>query len=153
MPDSLIIQNSVTIDATPAIVWNALVNPEQTRQYMFGCEAVSDWTVGSPLLWRGLHEGREMVFVEGTITALDPETFLAYTAIDPHAASPDSPANCLLITYALSAENGKTNLTVTQGDYATVTDGPRRYREAMDAGGWGSILLDIKALIEDRKVE
>ncbi len=34
---------------------------------MFGCETVSDWKTGSPLLWKGTYEGNEMVFVKGTV--------------------------------------------------------------------------------------
>ena len=49
MTDQLTVQNSITINAAPAVVWDALVNPEQTKKYMFGCETVSDWQVGSPL--------------------------------------------------------------------------------------------------------
>jgi len=40
--EKLIVQNTVTINATPAKVWDALVNPAQTKKYMFGCETVSE---------------------------------------------------------------------------------------------------------------
>jgi uncharacterized protein YndB with AHSA1/START domain len=148
MADQLTVQNTITINASPAIVWDALVNPEQTKKYMFGCETVSDWQVGSPLLWRGTHEGQEMVFVEGHIVAIEPGRFLAYTTIDPNGTYDNSPENYLTVTYALEAENGQTNLTVTQGDYTTVADGPRRYQESVDAGGWDSVLVSIKTLLE-----
>jgi len=35
------------------MVWDALTNPSMTKQYMFGCETVSDWETGSELLWQG----------------------------------------------------------------------------------------------------
>jgi uncharacterized protein YndB with AHSA1/START domain len=57
----LIITNSIDIHASASKVWDALTNPEQTKKYMFGCETVSDWEVGSPLLWRGTYDGKEMV--------------------------------------------------------------------------------------------
>lgn len=50
MKASLIIKNVIEISAPAYKVWNALVNPEQTKQYMFGCETVSDWKKGSELL-------------------------------------------------------------------------------------------------------
>ena len=148
MTDQLTVQNSITINAPPAVVWDALVNPEQTKKYMFGCETVSDWQVGSPLLWCGTHEGHEVVFVEGHIVAIEPTRFLAYTTLDPNSGVDNSPENYLTVTYSLSAENDLTNLTVTQGDYATVADGQRRYQETVDAGGWDSVLVSIKALLE-----
>ncbi len=51
--DKLFVKNSIVINAPVANVWDALVNPEQTKKYMFGCETVSDWKPGSPLLWKG----------------------------------------------------------------------------------------------------
>lgn len=144
----LTVQNSVIINALPSVVWDALTNPEQTKKYMFGCETVSDWNVGSPLLWRGNQDGQEMVFVKGHIVALEPERLLAYTTIDPNSAVEDIPENYLTVTYHLSGEDRQTVLTVTQGDYATVADGPRRYQETMDGGGWDSVLIAIKELIE-----
>ncbi len=40
MAKELIIKNSIVIDAPQSGVWDALVNPEQTKKYMFGCETV-----------------------------------------------------------------------------------------------------------------
>lgn len=150
MPNQLTIQNSVTINASPSMVWDALTNPEQTKKYMFGCAAISDWTVGSSLLWRGTHEGQEMVFVKGHIVAIEPETFLAYTTIDPNSPIEDVPENYLTVTYRLSVENEQTLLTTTQGDYAAVADGQRRYQETIDGGGWEPVLIAIKTLIEEQ---
>jgi len=116
---------------------------------MFGCETVSDWKPGSPLLWKGSWEGKEMVFVKGNIVDIAPEQFLAYTTIDPNAAMEDVPENYLTVTYSLSEENGHTVLTVTQGDYAMVADGEKRYTEAWNGGeGWNPILVEIKKLLE-----
>lgn len=40
------IVNTIEIQATPEAVWDALVNPEKTKIYMFGCATVSDWQEG-----------------------------------------------------------------------------------------------------------
>jgi hypothetical protein len=54
-----------------------------------------------------------------------------------------------IVTYELTTENGKTVLIVTQGDYKTVAEGERRYKEAYNNGeGWNPILTEIKKLIE-----
>ncbi|MFZ6012776.1 MAG: SRPBCC domain-containing protein [Bacteroidota bacterium] len=145
----LVIENSVTISASAAKVWDALVNPEQTKKYMFGCETVSDWKQSSTLLWKGLHEGKETIFVKGTIEEIRPGKFLAYTTIDPHSNIDDKSENYLTVTYNLEEHHGQTTLTVTQGDYATVAEGDRRYKEAYNGGeGWNPILLEIKKLVE-----
>lgn len=149
MSQSLFVRNTITINASAAAVWDALVNPEQTRKYMFGCATVSDWKPGSSLEWKGEHEGKEMVFVKGTILEINPGKFLAYTTIDPHSNIDDVSENYLTVTYDLQAEDGHTVLTVTQGDYSKVAEGERRYKEAWNNGeGWNPILVQIKQLVE-----
>ena len=147
---SLFIRNNITINAPASKVWDALVNPELTKKYMFGCEAISDWSVGSPLIWKGLYEGKEMIFVKGKVVDIKPEKFLAYTVIDPNSTIEDIPENYLTITYELSRENGKTLFKVSQGDYSKVADGDKRYKDSSNNGeGWNPILAEIKKLVEE----
>ena len=116
---------------------------------MFGCQALSDWKKGSPLRWEMIYEGEPFVAVKGNIVEIEPDKKLVYTTIDPHSSIADVPENYLTVTYLLSAENGKTNLTVTQGDYTKVEDGESRYTEAYNNGeGWNPILMEIKKLLE-----
>jgi uncharacterized protein YndB with AHSA1/START domain len=147
--EKLVVKNSVLIHAPVATVWDALVNPAHTKKYMFGCETVSDWTVGSPLLWRALYEGKETVFVKGTIIDIVPQKLLKYTVIDPNAAMADIPENYLNVTYELSGQNGEVNLTVTQDGFEGAEDGEKRYQDVYNNGeGWNPILVQIKALAE-----
>ncbi len=148
MNQPLIIKNSISINASAVTVWDALINPEQTKKYMFGCKAVSDWKPGSELLWRANYEGKEMVFVKGNIVEIDPGKFLSYTTIDPNSDVADIPENYLTVTYELKEESGKTLLTATQGDYSKVGDGEKRYNETVAGGGWQPILIEIKKLVE-----
>ncbi|MFT3704243.1 MAG: SRPBCC domain-containing protein [Agriterribacter sp.] len=149
MAAPLFVKNVISIHAPAAKVWDALTNPEQTKKYMFGCETVSDWKKGSSLLWRGSYDGKEMVFVKGNIVDINPGKFLAYTTIDPNSIIEDKPENYLTVTYSLTEQNSITELTVTQGDYAIVADGEKRYKEAFNGGeGWNPILVQIKQLVE-----
>lgn len=145
----LFVENEITINASAAKVWDALVNPEQTKKYMFGCETISDWNVGSSLLWKGSYEGKEMIFVKGNIVQLDSEKLLEYTVFDPNSSMPDIAENYLHVTYKLSSNNGVTLLEVKQGDYSTVAEGEKRYKETYNNGeGWSPILKEIKKLVE-----
>jgi len=149
MPAPLFIQNNITIKSPATQVWNALTNPEETKKYMFGCETVSDWQPGSPLLWKGSYEGKEMIFVKGNIVSIQPGKSLVYTVFDPNSTMEDIPENYLTVTYEISEENGQTLLVVTQGDYSIVADGERRYAESYNGGqGWNPILLEIKKILE-----
>jgi uncharacterized protein YndB with AHSA1/START domain len=142
--------NDITINAPASKVWDALTNGEQTKKYMFGCETVSDWKVGSSLLWRGNYEGNEMVFVKGHIIHFEPNKRLDYTVFDPNSDMADIPENYLTVTYELKEQDGTTVLTVTQGDYTKVANGDKRYQESYNGGeGWNPILIAIKNLVEE----
>ena len=150
MAKPLIIKNTIVINAPAAQVWDALVNPEKTKKYMFGCEPITDWKVGSSLLWKGVHQGKEVVFVTGHIKEIKPEKLLTYTVFDPlNPNLEDVPENYLTVTYSLSSDKGKTTFVVTQGDYATVGDGKKRYEDSYNNGeGWHPLLVQIKSLVE-----
>jgi len=153
MSKELIVENSISIEASASKVWNALTNPEQTQQYMFGCAALSDWKAGSPLLWQAHYEGKDVVFVKGSIVSIEPHKQLSYTTFDPHSAIEDIPQNYLTVTYQLTEDNSITTLKVTQGNYATVAEGERRYTEAYNGGeGWNPILVEIKKLVEEKQM-
>lgn len=149
MSNGLFVTNSITLNAPAAKVWDVLTNPAQTKKYMFGCETVSDWKKGSPLLWKLIHEGKELIAVKGTITEIQPGKRLVYTTIDPNSGIADIPENYLTVIYDLSTENGQTLLTVSQGDYSKVGDGEKRYNETVAGGGWTPILVEIKKLVEE----
>ena len=151
MSEPLFVKNTITIQAPAAKLWDVLINPEQTKKYMFGCETISEWKVGSELLWQGNYEGKEMVFVKGHVVEIDPEKILAYTTIDPNSTIDDVSENYLTVTYLLEEEKGQTVLTVTQGDYAKVAEGERRFNEANNGGeGWNPILAEIKKVAEEK---
>lgn len=148
MLNELIVHNTIRIHASPERVWQVLTHGEETRKYMYGCTAISDWRPGSTLLWKGVFDGVETVAVSGRVVDIEQGKFLSYTAFDPNAGLEDIPANHTTVTYNLAGDEGYTVLTVTQGDYAKVPDGKRKYDEAVMAGGWGPILEEIRKIAE-----
>lgn len=150
MSEPLIVISSISINAPAAKVWGALVNPAQTKKYMFGCETVSDWQVGSPLIWQMEYEGKPFIPVKGNIVAIQPNRQLVYTVIDPHnPAIADIPENYLTVEYALEETNGQTTLTVTQSGFEHAAEGEKRYKDTYNNGeGWNPILVQIKELVE-----
>ena len=147
--EKLIVQNSILIKADAGKVWDALVNSEQTKKYMFGCKTVSDWKIGSSLLWQGMYEGEEMVFVKGIILDIKLSRLLKYTVIDPNATMADIPENYLNVTYQLKEQSGHTNLTIFQDGFEDAADGEKRYTDVQNNGeGWNPILVEIKKLVE-----
>ncbi|MEP7279351.1 MAG: SRPBCC domain-containing protein [Bacteroidota bacterium] len=148
--DKLVVENSIRINTPARKVWDTLTNPEQTKKYMFGCETVSDWKPGSPLLWRANYQGADTVFVKGTVIAIEPPALLTYTVIDPNANMADIPDNYLQVSYRLTEQNGITTLTVSQEGFEKATDGEKRYQDVYNNGeGWNPILVQIKKYAEE----
>jgi uncharacterized protein YndB with AHSA1/START domain len=147
--EKLVVKNSIVINADASKVWDALINPGKTKKYMFGCKAVSDWKTGSPLLWKGSYEGKEMIFVKGFILDIQPGKLLKYSVFDPNSTMPDIPENYLNVTYELSEQAGQTELTVLQDGFEKSADGEKRYKEVYNNGeGWNPLLIQIKTLVE-----
>lgn len=146
--EKMMAHGSVQVASTVARVWDALTQPRFTRQYMFGCEIVCDWQVGSPLLWRGVFNGQEVVAVKGTLTAYAPHVTFAFTTFDPNSTLADVPENYTTVTYTLEPAGSGVRLSVTQGDFATVADGARRFAEVNAEGGWQGLLEKIRDLAE-----
>jgi uncharacterized protein YndB with AHSA1/START domain len=147
--ETLFVKNEITIHANTNHVWDALTNPEKTKKYMFGCEAISDWKPGSPLLWRGSHEGKEMIFVKGIVLEIIPNKRLKFTVIDPNIDMPDIPENYLNVTYELFENKGTTLLTVVQDGFEGAADGENRYQDVYNKGeGWKPVLVEIKKVVE-----
>ncbi|HEX5153363.1 MAG TPA: SRPBCC domain-containing protein [Parafilimonas sp.] len=146
----LIVKSSIAINADAVKIWNVLTDPGQTKKYMFGCETVSDWKQGSSLLWQGLYEGKEMVFVKGYILEIVPNRLLKYSVIDPNASYPDVPENYLSVEYRLDKQNAHTLLTVIQDGFENAAEGEKRFKETYNNGeGWNPILVQIKKIAEE----
>jgi len=149
MKAPLIVSNSIKINATPEKVWEVLVNSDYTKQYMFGCEIVSDWVVGQSLVWRGKNEGNDIDYVTGFLVKLEPHSEFAFTTFDPFSKMEDIAENHTTVSYTLKEINGQTELSVSQGDFAHVAEGERRYNEVNNNGdGWNPILIQIKEIAE-----
>lgn len=149
MSTSLVVSNSIHINASAEKVWDALVNPAETKKYMFGCEAMSNWKVGSPLDWKGEFEGKEMIFVKGFVIAIEPCSMLKYTVFDPNSTMEDIPVNYLNVTYEVKPENNGTLLVVSQDGFEQAADGEKRYQDVYNNGlGWSPILEQIRNSIE-----
>ena len=141
MPQNLIATKSILIKATPERVWEALTDPAQVKQYMWGSEVVSDWKQGSPLVYRGVWEGKPFED-KGTILEIDPPRLLRTNYFSPLSGKEDVPENYAEVTYALSSGAEGTTLTVTQGNI------PDEAGKARSEGNWGTVLDSIKKLIE-----
>lgn len=146
MQSGLTVRKNIRLNANSAKVWEALTNPELTKQYMFGCEAISDWKAGSPLLWKGHVKGEDKIFVKGEIVSIEPGKKLQYTTFGPDSGLKDEPSNYLTVTLELTPKGAETELTVTQGDFSTVENGEERYKHTLS--NWDYTLEGLRKVVE-----
>ena len=141
MEKELVLTTSVTINASKSKVWDALTNPEQIKKYFFGTEAVSDWKVGSTLIFKGVWDGKEYRD-KGYILELEKEKKLKYSYWSSFSGTEDVTENYAHITYELSEQQGKTIFTLTQDGFKT-----KEAREHSEKN-WQAIFDSLKALLE-----
>lgn len=150
MSNKKFVSNSIEINVDAESVWDALVNPDKTQIYMFGCRTVSDWQVGSKLDWTMIHEGNEITPVSGYILELEKNKRLKYSVIEPNASYPIILENHLDVLYTLEESNGITTLSVYQDGFERAANGEQRYLDVYNNGdGWNPILIQIKNMLEN----
>ncbi len=118
MSKGLIATATTLISAPTGKVWNALVDPEAIRQYMFGATVVSDWKIGNPILWRGEWQGKPYED-KGRILEFEPGRRVSYSHYSPLSGVPDTPENYHTVTVELKAEGGGTRASLTQDNNAS----------------------------------
>ena len=136
---------AIVIEAEPKVVWEALTNPIFTKIYMFGCEVVSDWKLWEPVEWKGAEDG--IIYVKGILLDYEKEKKLSYTVFDPNAGYKDIPENYLTTNYLIEPSEGKTVLSISQGDYSKVENGEKRFKESI---GWKMVLKGLKQMLETK---
>jgi len=143
----MIIEKEVQFNATKEKIWDLLTNPVITKEYMFGCEVISDWKVGDSIIWKGITEDRkEIIYVKGSIIEVKQGRKVTFTMFDPNMKLDDIPENYLNLTYELEEKGNSTILKLTQGNFASVADGKKRYEESLK--GWEMVIPIMKQIAE-----
>lgn len=132
---------NIEFKASPEKVWNALTNPELTKQYFFDCESISDYKKGSPIEFITHKDGEDIVCVKGFITAVLENKMLAYTCFSPQTEN--HPDKHTMVTMALIPEKNNTRLTITQGSFK---EDVALYNQTNE--GWNFVLKGLKKLLE-----
>jgi uncharacterized protein YndB with AHSA1/START domain len=129
------------INAPISKVWQALVNPEIIKQYLFDTDVITDWKVGSPIIYRGEWQGKPFED-KGTIRRIEPETLLETTHWSPLSGVADSPENYHTVTYTLVDRGDSTEVTIDQDNNATEEE------KAHSEQNWSTVLGNMKRLLE-----
>lgn len=143
MREDLTTEESITIDAPIASVWEALTTPETIKRWFFGVDTESDWKVGSPIVHRGEYQGKPYED-KGEILEIDPPRRLVHSHWSPVSGLPDSPDHHERVTWELSeTAQGGTELTITEVNL------PSEEARATSAKSWRMVMQNLKELLED----
>lgn len=127
------------INAVPEIVWEALRDPESTKQFWGRSRNVSDWQVGSD--WRNEdYDNPAVVDVVGKVLECTAPQRLAlsWTSLSAGSAAPVSQ-----VTIAIDPFWGAARLTLTHAVDEANADMLKTV-----AQGWPAILSSLKTLLE-----
>lgn len=141
MATDKILNKTISINAPTSEVWNALTNPDLIKEWLFGTKVISDWKVGTSILFTGNWQGTDYTD-KGTILKFDIEKAFQYNYWSGFSGLPDSPENYSVITFALTPNGNTTMLTLTHSNFATET-----MYEHLDKN-WDATLELMKKIIE-----
>ena len=142
MNKKLIAWASMTFNSPNSKVWNALVNPDAIKQYMFGTNVISDWREGSPIIWKGEWQGKPYED-KGVVLQLRPGRTIQYSHFSPLSGLADQPENYHNVTIELSAEGNQTRVSLAQDN--NLTEQERDHSEK----NWEMMLAALKKFLEE----
>jgi uncharacterized protein YndB with AHSA1/START domain len=134
-----IVKKTITINTPAQIVWDALTNPEKTKEYFFNCRVLSDWKAGSPIVFKGRMFWIIPIEMKGTIKKITSGKLLQYTLSNRGKSTS-------IVTDELTETDGKTTLHITD-DVGQGEGAEKRYHKSVK--GWDKILKGLKDLVED----
>ncbi len=143
MNANLIAKASITINAPSGTVWNALVQPEAIKQYMFGTTVVTDWREGGPIVWKGEWQGKPYED-KGKILQFKPKQKFQYSHFSPLSGVPDKPENYHTVTVELSADGKQTRVALSQDNNASEEERDH------SAKNWEMMLAGLKKFVEEK---
>lgn len=145
MIDELIVSGTIDVNANVAKVWDALTNPEIIKEYLFGTETITDWEVGSDVVFQGTYgDNLEHSYKDkGVILENTPLESLSYTYWSSFSGLADEPENYSLVTYTLVPKGDNlTQFTWTQRGYAN----QEGYEHSLS--GMPAFMEQLKAIME-----
>ncbi|MGJ4845765.1 SRPBCC family protein [Leifsonia sp. Le1] len=132
---------TILIHADRDAVWHAITDPDLIAQYLYGTRVESEWTVGSPIVYRGEWEGKPYED-HGTILEFVPGERLVSSYYSPLSGKPDVPESYQDVAYTLGSDGDDTRVTITQSGCADRAEADRM------STNWASTLEGLRAVVE-----
>jgi len=135
------VEKHIDIKASKEKVWDALTNPMVIKKYLFGTEAISEWKVGSTLIFRGEFDRQEYAD-KGIIQRLDIGELFQYTYLSSFSGLEDKDENYHLITYTLELMHKGVSLQLKHENIQNEKARDHAYNN------WDFVLKEIKEIVE-----
>lgn len=133
--------STIAIEAPTSRVWSVITDHDAIKEFMFGTDVVTDWTIGGPIVWRGVWDGNEYED-KGRILEFEPGRRLVTTQFSPLGGQEDKPENYHTLTWTLEGGPGTTELTLSQDNNASAEEAQH------SKGMWDSLVASVKAIAE-----
>jgi uncharacterized protein YndB with AHSA1/START domain len=133
----LVIHKEITIKQPTPPIWEALTNPMLSRKYFYNCDVLSDWKVGSPIIYQEVSGDKIINHVTGLIKKITPGVMFSYEFISERSQTTSTVTFQLLHTIY-----DETKVVVTQHCGTDQT----MYNDSMQ--GWEYVLDGLKNLVE-----
>lgn len=134
-------EQSITISASVAKVWEALTTPELIKQWFLSVDTETDWKVGSPIVHKGEYQGRPYED-KGNILEIEPPKLLVHSHWSPVSELPDDPENYERVSWELTEHDDGTELTIRESNLAS------EEAKTTSEQSWQAVLENLKKLLE-----
>jgi uncharacterized protein YndB with AHSA1/START domain len=138
---NIIAQATVRINGSLEKVWQALLDPQAIKEYMFGTTIKTDWKPGRPISWKGEWEGKSYED-KGTVLQVKPYQILQYNHYSPLSGLEDKPINYHTVTITLNQEDGTVLVDLSQDN--NPTEKAKEHAEK----NWKGMLEGLKKYVE-----
>ena len=139
------INKSITIDALPESIFDALTTSEEIIKFYPLNQVISDWIVGGTVYYKGAVNGEAFIDY-GVITKLSRPYAYSYRYWSDNHGTEREADNYLTISYSLSLVDDVTELTVTQENIKS-----KQMYTVMDTSVWDMLLNKLKIHVETVK--
>lgn len=119
MDKKLSVSKSINIKGSPESIWDALTNPEKIKVYLFGTETITDWKVGSTIVFQGEYDGHTYKD-KGNVLQSIPNERIQYNYWSGFSGLEDTLENYFIVTYEIAQNsNGTCSLTWSQAGFSS----------------------------------
>lgn len=134
----------VDVSAPRREVWTVLTSSGSHPEILMGAEVISDWRLGSRIVWRGEWQGKTFED-HGRVIELDDREEpwrIVLTHFSPLSGQPDVPDNYHTLHFELEETPAGTHVTLDQDNNPTVEAAQHSQQN------WETMLRGVKAVAE-----